>query len=126
MACSHAEAAIPLILNIIKIMKKKILISAILSTIGLVSARASDLLRVNGQPAPVACNINILSTELPVALRSDIKKDYKDYWITGLCEVKDKGQFSYFLILENADQIVKLSAIDSKDWVMMSTTIKVN
>jgi hypothetical protein len=105
-------------------MKKKILVSAFLLTIGFISVRANDLYRVQGRPAPVTRNV--LSTELPAALHSDIKKEYKDYWIADLYEVKDKRRPSYFLTLENADQVVKLSAVDSKNWVMTSTTIKAN
>lgn len=103
-------------------MKKKIIVSAFLLTIGLMSARATDLRQVQGQPVPVTRNV--LSTELPAALSSDIKKDYKGYWIAELFEVKNKRRPSYFLTLENADQVVKLSALDSKNWVMTSTTIK--
>ncbi len=103
-------------------MKKKILVFAFLLATGLMSTRANDLHYVQGRHEPVARNV--LSTELPVTLRSDIKKDYKDYWIAELYEVKDKRHPSYFITLENADQVVKLSAVDSKSWVMTSTTIK--
>ena len=67
---------------------------------------------------------NILSTQLPVALLADIKKEYKGYWITELYEEGKSNQPSYFITVENADQIIKLSSDDSESWVIISTTIK--
>ena len=90
-------------------MKKKILVSAFVLAVGLMSARANDLHRVPGQPASVTRNV--LSTKLPKALRNDIKKDYKDYWIADLYEVKEKRHPSYFITLENADQVPAAPAV---------------
>ena len=67
---------------------------------------------------------NILSSQLPQALQTDIKKEYKDYWITGLLE-EGKGRHpEYFITLENADQIVKLRSRDAVTWVMTNTSVK--
>jgi hypothetical protein len=103
-------------------MKKKIPLSAFLLVIGLMSAKAGDLRHLQGHRTPVARNV--LSTELPATLYSDIKNEYKDFWIAELYEVKDKRHPSFFITLENADQVIKLNAINSKNWVMTSTTIK--
>lgn len=67
---------------------------------------------------------NILSSQLPPALQTDIKKDYKDYWITQLSE-EGKGRHpEYFMTLENADQIVKLRSRNSAAWVITNTSVK--
>jgi hypothetical protein len=103
-------------------MKKKILISALFLTIGFAAAWANDRLAV--QVSATSTPRNILSSELPTALRTDIKKEYKDYWITGLYEVVENKQPSYYITVENADQTIALSASDSQNWVIMSTTLK--
>jgi hypothetical protein len=68
---------------------------------------------------------NILSTQLPAAHLADIKKEYKGYWITELYEEGKSKQPSYFITLENADKVVKLSSDDSENRVIDSTKIKV-
>jgi len=74
-----------------------------------------------GQPSTER---NILSSQLPPALQTDIKKDYKNYWITGLSE-EGKGRHpEYFMTLENADQIVKLRSHDAATWVITNTSVK--
>jgi len=67
---------------------------------------------------------NILSSQLPQALQTDIKKEYKDYWITGLL-TEGKGRHpEYYMTLENADQIVKLRSRDAATWVITNTSLK--
>jgi len=48
---------------------------------------------------------NILSSQLPAALLADIKRDYKDYWITALSEEGKTRHPDYSITLENADLI---------------------
>jgi hypothetical protein len=67
---------------------------------------------------------NILSSQLPASLLADIRKDYKDYWITELTE-EGKGKHSdYSIVLENADQIVQLHSSNSEAWVVTGTSVK--
>src|SRR5580692_7972868 len=67
---------------------------------------------------------NILSSELPASLQSDIKSAYAGYWITELTEEGEGKHAKYQLTLENADQIVHLQAGKSSDWEVVSTSIK--
>jgi hypothetical protein len=67
---------------------------------------------------------NILSSDLPAALHADIKRDYKDYWITALAEEQRGKHSDYYMTVENADQIVELHSSDSANWEITSTTIK--
>jgi hypothetical protein len=104
-------------------MKKRMIASAFLVLIGLMTQSASKA-RANVLPGPR--EHNILSTELPAALRADIKKDYPNYWITGLYEEARSKKISYFITLENADQVIAMSSDDSENWVVTGTTIKDN
>jgi len=61
---------------------------------------------------------------LPSVLLRDIKKEYKGYWITELYEVGKSKRPFYFITVENADQIVKLSCDDSENWFIKNTVIK--
>lgn len=115
-------------------MKTKILVSALLLTISFTATRANgsildraavDITKISlFRMDPITVVRNILSNALPQALRDDIKKEYKDYWISGLYEQLSNNRASYFITVENADQIVRLSSTDSKNWVLISTTIK--
>ncbi len=67
---------------------------------------------------------NILSTELPTGLQSDIKSTYAGYWITELMEEGEGKHVKYQLTLENADQIVHLQAGKSTAWEVVSTNVK--
>ena len=104
-------------------MKKRLLGAAFFLLIGFTYASASDRAPQSYQ---YRTGHNILSSQLPEALLTTIKKDYKDYWITELSE-SGKGKHSEYLItLENADQIVQLSSGDSENWVVTSTSVKGN
>ena len=67
---------------------------------------------------------NILSSELPAALQADIKKDYKDYWITALSEEQRGKHSDYYMTVENADQVVELRSDDATSWEVTSATVK--
>jgi hypothetical protein len=67
---------------------------------------------------------NILSSELPVSLQSDIKSTYAGYWITELTEEGEGKHVKYNLTLENADQVVHLRAGKSAEWEMVNTIVK--
>jgi|GEM_PF-1686523 hypothetical protein len=67
---------------------------------------------------------NILSSELPVSLQSDIKSTYAGYWITDLTEEGEGKHVKYNLTLENADQVVHLRAGKSAEWEMVNTVVK--
>ena len=102
-------------------MKKTFLGVALFLLISAADASAAGQLPQLGQPR---IEHNILSSQLPATLLADIRKDYKDYWITELTE-EGKGKHSdYFIVLENADQIVKLHSSNSEAWVVTGTSVK--
>jgi hypothetical protein len=104
-------------------MKKRIIVGAFFLLAGLVGQSASQA-GVTVLPGPRTHNI--LSTELPATLRAEIKKDYQSYWITELYVEGKIKRPSYFITLENADQIITMSSDDSENWVVTNTTIKDN
>jgi hypothetical protein len=67
---------------------------------------------------------NILSSELPVSLQSDIKSTYAGYWITELTEEGEGKHVKYSLTMENSDQVVHLRAGKSDEWELVSTSVK--
>jgi hypothetical protein len=118
-------------------MKKAIMGAALFLVIGLAQASASGIKQATSGVSPATSGVNpaigqpgtqhnILSSQLPGALLTDIKKEYKDYWITECSEIDQKKKADYFITLENADQIVQLHSSDSENWVLTNTSVKVD
>jgi hypothetical protein len=105
-------------------MKKRFVIGAVFLIITFATAWWTGKAQANELPGtPVH---NILSSQLPQALLSSIKKEYAAYWITVLYEEGNTKHPSYFIRLENPDQIITMSSDDSENWVIDNTTIKDN
>jgi hypothetical protein len=102
-------------------MKQIVLGAALFLLISSSRASAAGPTLQKGQPR---ITHNILSTQLPVALLTDIKKDYKDYWITELSEEGKSKHPDYVIILENADQVLQLRSDDAQSWVVTDTHVK--
>lgn len=100
------------------------IVSAVFLILSFSSAWATGHSRASALPKPSVHNI--LSTQLPAALLADIKKGYKGYWITELYEEGKSKRPSYFITVENADQVIRLSSDGSENWSVVSTTIKAN
>jgi len=64
----------------------------------------------------LAVTRNIKSTQLPIQLLLDLKRDYASYWITDLFEFNGDGTNSYYVTLENADTSITLRANSSDEW----------
>jgi hypothetical protein len=111
------------------LMKKTIPSIALLLVIGFMNARAnhgdplSHEIVSSKKTAPVVHNI--LSDQLPARLLTDIKKNYKSYWITALCKKTANGKASYYMTLENADQKVSLSAFRPTNWSVTRVSQKI-
>jgi hypothetical protein len=100
--------------------KQNILVFAIL-LISLSSAMANDGYKGPNSPGHVR---NILSTKLPPRLLSEVKKDYKSYWITELYVQSDNKHRSYTITVENADRIIEMKSTDSRTWLITGKKIK--
>ena len=100
-------------------MKKPILAIALCMAIVSADARSTDRsLNEGGAPSKKSSPVqrNILSDKLPSKLLTTLKKDYKSYWITGLYKEVASGKASYHITVENADQVITLSATTSTNW----------
>jgi len=100
-------------------MKKSILPLIFCFAIATVHAYASEGGKTEGRmPAKKSSPVihNILSDKLPARLQRSIKKEYSNYWITGLYRSELNGKVAYHLTIENPDQVVRLSATPSTQW----------
>ncbi|HEY4287197.1 MAG TPA: hypothetical protein VGN00_08865 [Puia sp.] len=68
----------------------------------------------------LAVTRNIKSSQLPIQLLLDLKRDYANYWITDLFEFNGDGSNSYYVTVENADTSITLRANSSDDWHLYS------
>lgn len=59
---------------------------------------------------------NIVSSQLPINLLSDLKKNYSSYWISDLFEMAADNSTSYYITLENGDQTIVLKSYGSAGW----------
>ena len=108
-------------------MKKPIFAIALCMAIVSSDAYASDrILNDGGAPSKKSSSVqrNILSDKLPARLLTTIKKNYKDYWITGLYKEVANGKISYHITMENADQVIKMSATPNTSWSLVRTAPK--
>jgi hypothetical protein len=66
----------------------------------------------------LAVSRNLLSDQLPIFLRSDLKNNYAGYWITDLFEMASDDQSSYYSTLENGNEILILKSDGFSGWIV--------
>lgn len=64
----------------------------------------------------LAMTRNITSSQLPITLLNDLKKDYSSFWITDLFEMAAGNETAYYVTLEGADSIIVLKSTDASTW----------
>jgi hypothetical protein len=67
---------------------------------------------------------NITTSELPLKLQADLKKNYDTYWISDLFEAAREEGTSYYLTLEDADTRLVLRASADNSWTVYEKTKK--
>lgn len=67
---------------------------------------------------------NIFTSQLPLNLQSQLKKDYSDYWISELTEFAVNGETIYYAVLENGNQKVSVKSGDSREWSVLKKAKK--
>lgn len=65
------------------------------------------------------------SFQLPVTLFSDLKNEYKKYWVSDLFELSNSEGFHYYITLETADTKLILRSSNGGDWSTHSKNKKV-
>jgi hypothetical protein len=63
---------------------------------------------------------NIVSTQLPINLLTDLKKNYNTYWITDLFEMAANNENVYYITLQNSDQKLVLKSSAGNGWEVFS------
>ncbi|MBC7826478.1 MAG: hypothetical protein H7122_01935 [Chitinophagaceae bacterium] len=58
----------------------------------------------------MAITRNIVSSQLPIGLLSNLKKSYGTYWISDLFEISTSTDASYYVTLQNSDHTVVLKS----------------
>jgi hypothetical protein len=71
----------------------------------------------------LAVTRNIVSSQLPINLLTNLKKHYSTSWITDLFEFNADNQDCYYITLENADTKTTLRS-NGDSWEIYSTTKK--
>ncbi|HMI60501.1 MAG TPA: hypothetical protein VK518_06325 [Puia sp.] len=71
----------------------------------------------------MAVTRNIVSSQLPVNLLTNLKKYYSTTWITDLFELSSENQDCYYITLENADSKVTLRS-NGDSWEFYTTSKK--
>ena len=68
----------------------------------------------NGQL--LAVTRNITSSQLPIQLLLEVKKNYSDCWITDLFELTGDGASNYYITVENTNQRITLRSNGTDHW----------
>ena len=63
----------------------------------------------------IAVSRNIISSQLPLNLLTDLKKSYSGFWISDLFEMATKGETAYYMTVENGDYHIVLKS-GSNGW----------
>jgi len=58
----------------------------------------------------------ISPANLPLALQSDLKKNYSGYWVSDLFEVANNDGTAYYITVEDAETKIVLKATNGKSW----------
>ena len=64
----------------------------------------------------MAVTRNILSSQLPINLLTNLKKSYGSYWISDLFEVSNSTGASYYVTLQSSDQTLVLKSNGTSGW----------
>jgi hypothetical protein len=71
----------------------------------------------------LAVTHNIISTQLPLTLLMQVKRNYSDFWISDLFELNSNGESTYFITIENADKTITLRSSEN-NWDVFSKSTK--
>jgi hypothetical protein len=69
---------------------------------------------------------NLTTSQLPMNLMTEIKKNHKKAWITDLFEITTNDETNYYITLEDADQTVVLKSLGSYGWTTFKKEKKSN
>ena len=70
----------------------------------------------------VAVSRNIVSSQLPIRLFTEVKKNYARYWISDLFEIAMNNETIYYITLENGDHKLVMRSNGAKGWEVFKKT----
>jgi hypothetical protein len=76
----------------------------------------------NGDIMGIAGNLSPVG--LPERLRSEVKKNYSNYWITELFKYRNADDDGFVITLEGADKVIVLKALGDQGWQVYKTVAK--
>jgi hypothetical protein len=65
----------------------------------------------------VASSRPVTLTQIPLSLKSDLKKNYTDFSVSSLIEVNKEDGIIYYATVRNDKNQIKLESTSSGDWV---------
>ena len=76
----------------------------------------------NGQLLAVTRNIR--TSQLPIQLLLQLKKNYSEYWISDLFEITGEDLNNYYITVEDADKKITLRSTDNSSWEVYERSAK--
>jgi hypothetical protein len=64
----------------------------------------------------LAVTRNITTSQLPIGLMTEVKKNYSAYWISDLFEIAVNGETSYYITLQNGDYSLVMKSNGAASW----------
>ena len=64
----------------------------------------------------LAVTRNITSTQLPLGLLTELKKNYREYWISDLFEIAMNNETAYYITLQNGDYSLVMKSNGGSSW----------
>lgn len=72
----------------------------------------------------IAVTRYISSAQLPLFLQHNLRKFYRNAWVSDLYEVATKSGTNYYVTLETADTKTVLKSVNGRDWSVYKRTKK--
>jgi hypothetical protein len=69
---------------------------------------------------------NITTSQLPINLLTDVKKNHSNAWISDLFEITTNDETSYYITLQDADQTLVLKSSGTTGWTTFKKQKKNN
>ena len=64
----------------------------------------------------MAVSRNITATQLPIGLLNEVKKNYREFWISDLFEIAMNNETAYYITLQNGDYTLVMKSNGGSSW----------
>ena len=66
----------------------------------------------------MAVSRNITATQLPIGLLNEVKKNYREFWISDLFEIAMNNETAYYVTIQNGDYSLIMKSNGGTSWEM--------